>query len=89
MPEKSPFEIDCHDVIPECKYQCAECIEEMESTFTEIKGVTNFYLEKEGELQLVVIEHEAKEVSVEQLMQTFRELPSRFKGFFKPSLYKG
>jgi len=44
MPEKSPFEIDCSAVIPECGYQCDECISEMESTFKKIKGVTNFYL---------------------------------------------
>ena len=89
MTEKSPFEIDCHAVITECGYQCDECIREMENTFQKIKGVTNFYIEKEGELQLVVIEYEPQEVSVEQLMQTFRQLPSRFKGFFKPILYNG
>lgn len=89
MPDKSPFEIDCHAVIPECGYQCDDCISEMESTFKKIKGVTNFYIEKEGDKQLVAIEHEPKEASIEKLMKTFRQLPSRFEGFFKPTLFKG
>ncbi len=89
MPDKNKFDIDCHDVIPECGYKCDECISEMESTFKKIKGVTNFYLDKQGEQQFVVIEHEPKEVSVEQLMETFRQLPSRYKGFFKPTLFEG
>ena len=89
MPEKSKFDIDCNDVIGECGYKCDECISEMESTFKNIKGVTNFHLEKQGEQQLVVIEHEPQEVSVEHLMETFRQLPSRYKGFFKPTLFEG
>ena len=89
MPDKSPFEIDCHAMTPECGYQCDECISEMESTFKKIKGVTNFYIEKEGGKQLVAIEHEPKEAPIEQLMETFRQLPSRHKGFFKPTLFKG
>ena len=89
MPDKSPFEIDCHALIPECGYKCDECISEMESTFKKIKGVTNFYIEKEGGKQLVAIEHEPKEAPIEQLMETFRQLPSRHKGFFKPTLFKG
>jgi len=89
MPDKSPFEIDCHAVIPECEYKCDDCISEMEVTFKKIKGVTNFYIEKEDGKRLIAIEHEPQEASVEQLMQTFRQLPSRFEGFFKPSLYKG
>ena len=89
MSVKSSFDIDCNDLIPECQYQCNECVSEMESTFKKIKGVSDFYLEKEGELQLVIIEHEPQEVSIEQLMEVFRQLPTRFKGFFKPTLYKG
>lgn len=61
----------------------------MERTFKKIKGVTNFYLDKQGEQQFVVVEHEPKKVSVEHLMETFRQLPSRYKGFFKPTLFEG
>jgi hypothetical protein len=89
MPEKSPFEIDCHDIIPGCGYQCDECISEMENTFKQIKGVTDFYIEKEGKQQLVAIEHDPKEASIAQLLETFTQLPSRHKGFFKPRLFKG
>jgi hypothetical protein len=89
MPDKSPFEIDCRAVIPECGYQCDDCISEMESTFKKIKGVTNFYIEKEGNKQLVAIEHEPKEAPIGQLIDTFRQLPSRHKGFFRPTLFKG
>lgn len=89
MPEKSPFEIDCRDVIPECGHQCEACISEMESTFKKTKGVTNFYIEHEGGKQLVAIEHDPKEAPVEQLLETFRQLPSRHKGFFKPTLFTG
>ncbi len=89
MPDKSPFEIDCHAMTPECGHQCDECISEMEITFKKIKGVTNFYIEKEGGKQLVAIEHKPKEAPVELLMETFRQLPSRHKGFFKATLFTG
>ena len=89
MPEKSPFEIDCRDLISECGYQCKACIREMENTFKKIKGVSNFYIENEGKKQLVAIEHDPKEAPIELLLETFRQLPSRYRGFFKPRLFKG
>ncbi len=89
MSIKSPFEIDCGEVIPECGHQCEACIREMESTFKKIKGVTDFYIEKEGGKQLVAIEHEPKEAPIGKLMETFRQLPSRYEGFFKARLFTG
>ncbi len=89
MSDKSVFEIDCHDVIPECGYKCDECISEMESTFRKISGITDLYLEREGKEQFIVIEHDPQEVSREKLMQVFRQLPSRYNGFFRPTLRGG
>lgn len=89
VPQKSPFEIDCGDLISECGYQCEACVREMENTFKKLKGVSNFYIEKEGDKQLVAIEHDPKEAPIVLLLETFRQLPSRHKGFFKPRLFKG
>lgn len=89
MSDKSMFEIDCHDVIPECQYKCDGCISEMKGTFGKMSGVTNLYLETEGKEQFIVIEHDSQEVSREELMQVFTQLPSRYNGFFRPTLRGG
>jgi hypothetical protein len=57
MNSRTAFHIDCTAVIPECAYQCAKCIEEMESILTDVQGVRKFYTEDNG----VVVEHERRD----------------------------
>ena len=54
----------------------------MELVFTKIKGVNKFYREGDG----VVIEHDSGMVTVEQLIDVFKGLPSFYEGFFIPTL---
>jgi len=54
----------------------------MESVFGKIKGVSNFCREGDG----VVVEYDSAMVTVEQLIDVFKGLPSFYKGFFVPTV---
>jgi len=54
----------------------------MESVFGKIKGVSKFYREGDG----VVVEHDSGMVTVEQLIDVFKGLPSFYEGFFIPTV---
>lgn len=82
MTSRSAFHLDCKPVIPECGFTCVRCIAEMESVFGGTQGVSKFYREGDG----VVVEHDASEIAVEQLMDIFRSLPSFYRGRFIPTL---
>jgi hypothetical protein len=82
MTSHSAFHLDCHPVILECGFTCAKCIKEMESVFGRTPGVSKFYQEGPG----VVVEHDASVVTVEQLMDIFRGLPSFYINHFVPSV---
>ncbi len=82
MNSRTAFHIDCTAVIPECAYQCAKCIEEMESILTDVQGVRKFYTKDDG----VVVEHDPSVVTVEQLIDVFEGLPSFYEGNFVPTV---
>ncbi len=82
MTTRSAFDLDCTAILPECGCNCARCIEEMKSTFGGTPGVSKFYREGGG----VVVEHDASVVTVEQLMDIFRGLPSFYRNHFVPSV---
>jgi copper chaperone CopZ len=82
MDSRSVFHLDCSPIIPECGFKCAKCIKEMESIFGKIKGVTKFYREGDG----VVVEYDSAMVTVAQLIDVFKGLPSFYKGFFIPTV---
>jgi hypothetical protein len=69
-------------VIPECGFQCARCIEEVKSVLGGTPGVSRFYREGDG----VVVEHDPSVIPVEQLLDTFRSLPSFYRGRFIPTM---
>jgi hypothetical protein len=54
----------------------------MKSVFGKTPGVSNFYREGPG----VVVEHDPDVVTVEQLLEIFRGLPSLYAGRFIPSV---
>jgi copper chaperone CopZ len=84
MEKRSVFDIDCDSVIPECEFQCPKCIEEIESTLTGVEGVSKVYLDDEENEAKLVIEHDPAIVSVEQIIEILKTLPSFYKGFFIP-----
>ena len=86
MITRSEFDIDCTPVIPECGFECAKCVQEIESTLGAMEGVSKVYMEGGQEDGRVVVEHDPEVAAVEQLMDAFRRLPSFYKGFFVPAL---
>ncbi len=51
-------------------------------------GVGKVYIEKEGEEQRLIVEHDPITVTVEQLTNALEGLPSFYEGFFKASVTK-
>jgi hypothetical protein len=82
----SAFDLDCNPVIPECGFECPKCIQEIESTFTGVQGVSKVYMEGEGKEQKLIVEHDLDMVTVEQLLDIFKGLPSFYEGFFIPTV---
>ncbi len=83
---RSAFDLDCNPVIPECGFQCPKCIQEIESTLTGVQGVSKVYMEGEGKEQKLIVEHDLDMVTVEQLLDIFKGLPSFYEGFFIPTV---
>ena len=82
----SVFDLDCNPIIPECGYKCGTCLQELRSIIEAMRGVAKLYTEGSGKDTRIVVEHDACSVTVDQLMQAFRRLPSFYEGFFLPSL---
>jgi hypothetical protein len=82
MTSRSAFHLDCTAILAECGCKCGRCIEEMQSVFGGMSGVSKFYREGPG----VVVEHDPSVVTVEQLMDVFRDLPSFYRSHFIPSM---
>jgi hypothetical protein len=82
MTSRTAFHLDCTPIIPACEFNCARCIEEMETVFGGTRGVSKFYREGDG----VIVEHDASVVTAEQLMDIFRGLPSFHQTHFVPSV---
>ena len=82
MTSRSAFHLDYTAMIAECGCQCARCIEEMKSVFGRMAGVSRFYREGGG----VVVEHDSSVVTVDQLTDVFRGLPSFYRSRFVPSM---
>ena len=86
MYSRSAFDLDCNPVIPECGFQCPKCIQEIESTLTRMEGVSKAYIDKEGEEQRLIVEHDPSRVTAEELTEVLKCLPSFYEGFFIPNL---
>ena len=86
MDKRSVFDIDCNPVIPECEFQCPKCIQEIESTLIDIQGVSKVYLDDEENEAKLVVEHDPAIVSVEQIIDVLKTLPTFYEGFFIPIL---
>jgi hypothetical protein len=86
MNSRSAFDLDCTAMIPGCGFKCPRCIEEIETTLMGMEGVSKAYIEKEGEAQKLIVEHNPGIVTVEQLIEVFKGLPTFLEGFFIPTL---
>ncbi len=73
-------------MIPECGFECPKCIQEIESTLPGVQGVSKVYMEGEGKEQKLIVEHDLDMVTVEQLLDIFKDLPSFYEGFFIPTV---
>lgn len=82
MISRSAFYLDCAAILSECGCKCGKCIEQMKSVFGRTRGVSTFYRESPG----IVVEHDPDAISVEQLMDIFRSLPSFYENHFVPSV---
>ena len=51
-----------------------------------MQGVSKVYIEKKGEEQILIVEHDTGMVTVERLIDIFKTLPSFYKGFFIPTV---
>ena len=88
MINRSAFSLDCTAIIPECEFNCAKCLEEIQSVLATMKGVGKVYTQGEGKDTKLIVEHEASKISVEYLMETFGRLPSFHEGFFVSKFLK-
>ena len=86
MITRSAFHLDCNPVIPECRFKCAKCLGEIRAVLGKISAVNNVSIEGQGDDAKLVINYDSSSVSVEDLLETLRGLPSFYKGFFVPKL---
>jgi hypothetical protein len=83
---QSFFHLDCKPVIPECGFQCDKCIEEIHSVFAGMDGVSGVSKGKCREIDGIVVQYDSEAIGSDDLMKTFRTLPSFYKGRFVPEL---
>ena len=86
MNSRSAFDLDCSAVIPDCRYNCPKCIQEIESTLNTKHGVSKVYIEAEGQEQKLIVEHDPAAVTADQRIDVFKSLPSFYEGSFIPTL---
>jgi len=68
MMTRTAFEIDCEPVIPECRFACSNCIQEIEATLAREAGVTKVLMGEGAEEGKVIVEHDPTAATVDQLL---------------------
>jgi copper chaperone CopZ len=86
MLAQSFFHLDCNSLIPECGFQCDQCVEEIRSVLTELDGVSEVSRGRRGETDGIIVQYNSEAIGVDDLLNTFRTLPSFYKSPFVPSL---
>jgi len=74
------FHLDCNPIIPECGYQCPKCIQEIRDVLGGMGGVLEVSMSKRGEISGIVVRYDSEITGDENLMKTFGELPSFYRG---------
>ena len=80
------FHLDCSAVIPECGYRCARCIQEIVAVVGSMPGVSSVSEGKRGEVSGILVQYDLDAVTLDRLMDAFRQLPSFYKGRFEPKV---
>ena len=76
------FHLDCTPVIPQCGYQCAKCIQEIQSVVGQMNGIRDVSSgEREGRSGIIV-QYESEATTDDQLIGVFNTLPSFYRGRF-------
>jgi len=86
MTHRSAFHLDCTRLFPDCRFDCGKCLSEIRSVFAEIPGVDALDLEGEDAEARLIIVHDPARVSAEELLGTFKRLPSFHRASFVPTL---
>jgi hypothetical protein len=83
---RSVFHLDCTALFPDCRFECANCLQEIHSVFAQIPGVDCLRMEGEGAEARLSIIHDPVQVTPEQLLDLLRRLPSFHRASFVPTL---
>ena len=83
---RTAFGLDCNPIIPKCGFDCAKCIQEIETILIRKDGVRKVYIEGEAEKAKLIVEHEPAITNIEQLIEALKKLPSFYDGFFIPTV---
>jgi len=86
MITRTAFDLDCNPVIPECGFTCPKCIQEIDAVLTSKDGVRKIYMEGEEGKEKLIVEHDPAIATVDQLIESFKMLPSFYEGFFIPTV---
>lgn len=80
------FHLDCNAVIPDCRYKCTECIQELIAVVGSLEGISRVSTERRGEASRIVVQYDPDVVGIDRVMETCRQLPSFYKGRFEPKV---
>ncbi len=86
MVHRSVFHLDCTGLFPGCRFECARCLQEIRSVFSQIPSVDGLHTEGEGADARLIIVHDPSQVTAEQLLGILQHLPSFHQAFFAPTL---
>ena len=86
MHSRTAFHLDCTPIISECGFECARCVQEIESTLGSLEGVEKVYRGAKQDEGKLFVEHDPGLVKVEQLIDLLKGLPSVYEGFFIPTV---
>ena len=86
MAQRSAFHLDCTAILPACRFECARCLEEIRSVFTQIPGVEDLCTAGEGAQTRLIVVHDPTRVTAAQLLEILRRLPSFSEAPFVPTL---
>ncbi len=86
MVHRSAFHLDCTALLPDCRFECARCLQEIRSVFTQIPGVDGLQMEGQGAQARLIVAHDPSRVTAEELVDLLKRLPSFHKAFFIPTL---
>ncbi len=86
MHSRTVFHLDCTPIISECGFECARCVQEIESALGRIEGVERVYLGAEQDEGKLFVEHDPNLVKVGQLIDVLKTLPSLYEEFFIPTV---